>query len=74
MGGGLIMTDSERQQAVAELRARRAARGLADPLNRLRAITAQAVAAGAEIATEKGNPDHAQTLNQNTLHCRELRR
>ena len=31
-------TDSAREKAVAELRARRAARGMADPLNRLRAI------------------------------------
>ena len=31
------MTDLERQAAIAALQARRAARGMADPLNRLRA-------------------------------------
>lgn len=36
-------------EAVAQLRARRAARGMSDPLNRLRAITAAAVAAGAPV-------------------------
>lgn len=46
------MTDSERQAAVATLRARRAARGMDDPLNRLRHIMAEGVKRGAPIVTE----------------------
>lgn len=49
----LPLNSPERAKAVAELRARRAARGLDDPLNRLRAIMAEGVANGAEIVTEK---------------------
>ncbi len=43
------MTDTDKQARIAALQARRAARGMADPLNRLRAITAQAVANGAPV-------------------------
>lgn len=46
------MTD-ERAQAVKALQERRTARGLSDPLNRLRAITERAIADGAEIVTEQ---------------------
>lgn len=44
-----MMTDIERQARIAALQARRAARGMDDPLNRLRALTAARVAAGAPV-------------------------
>jgi hypothetical protein len=47
------MTEKERAARVAALQARRAARGIADPLNRLRAVVAQSVAAGAPVAVEQ---------------------
>lgn len=40
------MTDTERQRAIDALRARRAARGMDDPLNRLIAHTERAIAEG----------------------------
>lgn len=43
------MNDTEKQARIAALQARRAARGMDDPLNRLRALTAAAVANGAPI-------------------------
>lgn len=43
------MNDTEKQARIAALQARRAARGMNDPLNRLRALTARAVANGAPI-------------------------
>lgn len=40
------MTDQDRQKAIEAIRARRAARGMADPLNRLTAHIAKAIAEG----------------------------
>lgn len=47
------MSEDERARAVAAIEARRAARGLADPLNRLSAYIARAVANGEEVAIEQ---------------------
>lgn len=43
------MPDNELAQRIAALQARRAARGMNDPLNRLRALNAARVAAGAPV-------------------------
>lgn len=43
------MADNELAQRIAALQARRAARGMNDPLTLLRALTARAVANGAPI-------------------------
>lgn len=40
------MTEQEHNERIAAIRARRAARGINDPLNRLRAYTAAAIARG----------------------------
>lgn len=47
------MTEDERNKAVGELRARRVARGLADPLNRLREIVNRAIENGSQVAIER---------------------
>lgn len=43
------MTDNERKAPIAALEARRKARGMSDPLNRLRAINEAAIARGATV-------------------------
>lgn len=45
----LPRTPTERQKAVRELRERRAARGMADPLNRLSAHIAKQIENGAPV-------------------------
>jgi hypothetical protein len=47
------MNDAQRQAAIQALQARRKARGLADPLNRLTAHIDRAIALGAEPVTNK---------------------
>lgn len=43
------MTEDERKAAIEALEARRKARGMSDPLNRLRAINEAAIARGATV-------------------------
>lgn len=47
------MTDAQRNAAILALQARRKARGLADPLNRLTAHIEQAIALGAQPVTNR---------------------
>lgn len=47
------MDDKERAARVAALKARRAARGMADPLNVLRVVVARAVENGTPVAEEQ---------------------
>ena len=44
------MNEAEKEKRIAEIIARRKARGMADPLNRLSAYIAKAIASGEEVA------------------------
>lgn len=63
------MTGPNLSEAVAALRARRAARGDADPLNRLRRIMAEGVARGQPVVTEVPAP---VTVASHVLACQGL--
>ena len=51
------MTDQEKAARIAAMRARRAARGMADPLNLLRVIGAENAARGGAIAAQESGED-----------------
>jgi hypothetical protein len=72
--GDLSMTDVVREAKIAALKARRAARGMDDPLNRLRAHNDAAIAAGAAPVVEERAPLRAVTIIEHSLrhHCAEF--